>query len=396
MYDIYTRLGISSDADAREIRSAYARELKMIDQESEAAAFQSLREAYELALRFASRDALPAAFPTPAPESEAEQAPEDAQTPPMQADVPQAEQIEHLARATWAHCLDLIQQTADVDYHAWDEVLRRTLADDLLINIQSRLWFEALVIQHLADGWRPGHDWLLIAASVIFGWEEDSRRLARFRSGAFISRSLTELRLMEGMPEKERAVLRAAIARMRDPRPPDTNDLVQYSAALARLNKLFPNLMAVSIDAEVFRHWRQARITEPVLADQVESSRPSLSQVLVWLLAIAVVVSIFTTKFSTWGDSPPDVALSQLQLQEIGSRIAYRAKPSQKNTLTVEYEVFLDENRAFLGMNLRRSSRDDSFDAAVAKAIRETPPFPPNTVTVYRAKYSIPPPASKP
>lgn len=65
------RLSLGLDADSKTIRRAYARELKMIDQESDLPGFQALREAYETALDWAKHNA-----PARAPERQAAPVPE--------------------------------------------------------------------------------------------------------------------------------------------------------------------------------------------------------------------------------------------------------------------------------------------------------------------------------
>jgi len=87
------RLGLAPDADERQVRRAYARELKQIDQERDLEGFQHLRACYEAALEWAAHRAAPAfeqeAMPDAAPPAPAEQAPMDVAVPP-QAHMPPA------------------------------------------------------------------------------------------------------------------------------------------------------------------------------------------------------------------------------------------------------------------------------------------------------------------
>lgn len=53
--DFLTRLGLDADADLSAVRRAYAKQLKLIDQEREPAAFAQLRDAYEAAQAWLSQ-----------------------------------------------------------------------------------------------------------------------------------------------------------------------------------------------------------------------------------------------------------------------------------------------------------------------------------------------------
>ena len=61
MQDFWETLGISAISDERAIKAAYAKQLKLIDILVDPSEFQSLRDAYQLALIYASNDQLTAA-----------------------------------------------------------------------------------------------------------------------------------------------------------------------------------------------------------------------------------------------------------------------------------------------------------------------------------------------
>jgi protein TonB len=296
MRDVYERLGLTATAEIREIRKAYARELKKIDQESDHQGFQSLREAYELALNLANGG------------TDHSHRPPQQATQAIQEAADSDELPEQLAKTAWAACYAAVEQAAQIDESVWKHALHQALASDALTNLDARLWFEALVIGMLANGWRRGHETLFIVADKIFGWEESPNRLRGFhRAGALLARALDEKHLLNGMPQQERGAIRAAMVRLRDPRRPTANELELYSQAAIRLNRLFPALVSVTMNSENLHRWREAKVHEPIISEPVEvSSSPSVTKVLLWLLAATIIGTILLSVIvSPPGLTPP-------------------------------------------------------------------------------------------
>ncbi|WP_426321613.1 hypothetical protein [Pseudoduganella sp. R-43] len=135
------RLSLDASANSRTIRRAYARELKLIDQEAEPAAFQALREAYEAALRWA--------------ESGATELPE-----------PDQHEMPHEGALAQLNDLKSLEQA------------RQILQSLRPLNLEDSEVFEASVARLLESGWRPGHEYLFPAACEIFYW--DGRQLPSY------------------------------------------------------------------------------------------------------------------------------------------------------------------------------------------------------------------------
>jgi protein TonB len=265
------RLQLDTDTDSRSIRRAYARELKLIDQEQDAAGFQELREAYDSALQWlAWRDQQAAAEPEQEaePEPAAEPAPAPNYGPPRTpvtlgpaAPAVQLDDPQQLAAAVFAEfhaAISALLQQQHVQHAAqWQQALQHCLDDERLLNITARIYFEAHIAHLLAGGWQPGHEVLFVVAGKLFHWGEDRRRLQQLgRAGALIDKAIDERSIFDRLPEAELMIHRAAITLLRKDDPPSDYQLRGDMPNVEKLMAYFPVWMSMMVNLNVVEQWR--------------------------------------------------------------------------------------------------------------------------------------------
>ncbi|NHZ98225.1 hypothetical protein [Massilia sp. CCM 8734] len=247
MHASFARLGLGQDADTRTVRRAYARELKRIDQERDAAGFQYLREAYELALAWAAQAAERVleygAQPQPL-------LPDTGRADPQHlCDLAIAQYRAALARLTQA-------QTAG-DEASWRREMQRILDGDAMINLCARALFEEVMAHLLAAGWKPGHETLLPVAASLFDWAGDRRRLLRFgAAGSLVERAVGELALFNAAGDPELGRRRRVLERLRKPAPPAPEQLMRDLPWLDQMLERFPNMVALVVSVDAVDDWR--------------------------------------------------------------------------------------------------------------------------------------------
>ncbi|MBY4707266.1 hypothetical protein K6V18_19765 [Ralstonia insidiosa] len=282
------QLELDTSADERAIRRAYAQKLKKIDQEADPAGFQALRAAYDAALMWArqpSRSA-PEQDLDAEDEDEADAAPSPAPTasfappnvaipklrveatspPPAAAPVPvptQQDDAAAHANTAFAGFMDTFKAAAAnpktmPDYHTWQAALEKIMAGDALISMTARELFEYKFAALLTQGWKPGHEALLVAATNVFRWNEDRRHLQSFGNIGFVlDRALQERALFDRLPPKDRAQQRALIQRLRNPSEPNRRELQDSFLLLENTVRNFPTWLGIITDVSQLPRWRE-------------------------------------------------------------------------------------------------------------------------------------------
>ena len=270
------RLGLDQAADERAVKRAYARELKQIDQETDAAGFQSLRQAYEMALHWVKhKPALsfaPAqvvrvvpvvsavcAGPLAAP------APEPVQLAPAAAGAPLRDadsgadpvQLAHeVFEGFLAACADMAAHGKARDLVMWRKQLQDCASDERLLNLSARAHFEFFVARLLANGWRSGHEGLFVAARQLFGWEKDRRRLMEFgQLGGLLNQAIDEAEVFTQQHSAECSGQADALARVREDCAPGAGELLTHVPHLRTLVVRFPAWTGVIASSERIEQW---------------------------------------------------------------------------------------------------------------------------------------------
>ncbi|HIV71326.1 MAG TPA: J domain-containing protein [Candidatus Aquabacterium excrementipullorum] len=261
-------LGLQGDADERDIKRAYARLLKQIDQATDAAAFQALREAYEAALHWHRQGGVSSPVPPPttpmSPPPSAAPAPEPAPAPAPAPRVQRPQAQAPSRPAPPSEVLAVFLQFMDrLGTHgnkaSMHQALVSSLEDPHLQSLDARHTFEGLIANALAKGWKPGHDILMAAAIELFEWRKDPSRLLRWGpAGAEIEQSIADQAVFDSQPAALQQRLREVVRLLRaTPLYDDAAKAEIHRADLEILLVQFGSWLRMHAPAERVRQWRQ-------------------------------------------------------------------------------------------------------------------------------------------
>jgi tetratricopeptide (TPR) repeat protein len=304
------QLGIEADADERGIKRAYARALKLIDQQGDPAAFQELREAYEAAMVWQRyREAPDAEEVQSCGEASILPDPDRGDAWGLNRD-DQAEPATVAADAVFSEFRERFIATAP-EMQLLDAVvaqLQECLDDPRLINISARLTFEQHIADLLAGGWQAGHHVLFVAALRVFEWGTDRRRvLALGGAGYMLNAAVEERTGYEAQAEGECELQRQVIARLREPGPPTTAELLATLPRLTTLAYRFPNWLGVITKTAHIDTWHALDAAVPWWRRKLEQVklRP------MWPIVIAIFALIFLFSLAGGSDGPAQANVPQ-------------------------------------------------------------------------------------
>ena len=417
-----TRLGLDTQADERAVRKAYSRELKLIDQETDASGFQALRSAYDAALRWARHPhriqflapapsaLLPSEPDVPATAKPAFQEPAVIEPAPMKdaGETAKAESTESFkspeadASEVFNDFVGRFEQNSRSPVASSvtgiAENLQGCLEDTRLFNLTAREAFERLLAQKLAGGWHPNHEALLTACSQVFGWKADRRRLKGLpQVGWAMEQAMVEWEIFERETyERSHAAQTETgelLHQVRYGPLPDQRSVILNLAKIEALVARFPYFMRMTMNAENLEAWRKinreiAAGAVPPPAERQPATGMSGAALILFLVMLAMYVgalniakntgqphqSAYATQAANMSRPPATMPYSAISAK-IAAHVSFYPADSGIPNNPAEFKVYLQPDGKIAWMEKTKSSGLEVYDFAVRKAIEDAAPF---------------------
>lgn len=354
------RFGLDGSADEGALRRAYARELKLIDQELDPDGFQALREARDAGqgwLRYRHDDEeFDEEAGSPAADVDAQHAPGT--------DLPQQHAVPPVVRPGAAglpvfEAFSAAFRGAAPDFMQIKDLLERHLDDPRLQEIEAKELFERNIAALLAGGWQPGHDALFEVATETFGWREDRRRLNGMGyDGVVIDITLSELGAFSQEKDYDQVLMLKALRELRSYAEPGGRNPAKGAANAGHLAARYPHMVEVLSSRENLESWRKRW---PAVTARDSSFGPATTDkggkggAMPWL-AFFIIIAVVRGLSSLGSPSTPSMPSTHIsQMHQQGARDLIGAGTNAGSPVDVP------------GMPIEASA------AVIAKLVKENP-----------------------
>ncbi|MFZ6653715.1 tetratricopeptide repeat protein [Undibacterium sp. TJN19] len=322
---------LAADADERAIKRAYAKNLKQIDQENDLAGFQALRESYEEALQWLqwhSNETVEDSISVH-PLDDADAA---ASQPVLDAHAQLAGiNATAIAQQILDDMLQDLRLYFEQDGYAGSR-LQQALDDMRLIHMETRLAFEQLIANYLAQGWQSGNGELFDVAMDCFGWKKDRRRLFDLgKAGYLIDRALAELIVFNSKPQILREGQWAMLRKARAEQYPGRDYLKLHFPLMSRLVDMYPTWVVLVSSKQNIEQWYTTAAAMPETdfakpaPQEIATEKTGMSDklklnIMLWVgfIVLLLLVGIFSdhNKDTPYPVPPPAPKFEQRKLNE--------------------------------------------------------------------------------
>jgi TPR repeat protein len=282
--EFFVQYDLPADADERAVKRVYARQLKLIDQETDLAGFQALRDAFEVAMVWlqyrqqANTQDTSLEIDPQGPANGSVDSSQNSQTVDASVLVTSMEtaNLEAVAQDI------IVAMINDMRSHYYDPLYAGkcfmwTMDDARLVHMETSQCFEGMLVRYLLQGWQPGNGELFDVAVEYYGWKKDSRRLHNWGEGGYIlSRAIAEQAEFNTQDEGFRGAHWALLLKARYEYEPEHYYLLVHFPMMLRLLETYPTWVFMVTSRGNIEAWHQryASLQQEMQAETAAKPEP--------------------------------------------------------------------------------------------------------------------------